>query len=70
MSGKESETLEKLSALFLRTDYIRYAAGSIDSMLLPAEEHKAEFIDGEKKSLIEMSLNILDGLECGTTEGK
>lgn len=70
LSGKESETLEKLSALFLRTDYIRYAAGSIDSMLLPAEEHKAEFIDGEKKSLIEMSLNILDGLECGTTEGK
>lgn len=59
----EFDALEVLSTLFIRTDYIRYAMGSIDSQLLPIESHQAEFLPNEKKELIEKTNSIIDIFE-------
>lgn len=63
MSGSQESAVEKLTGLFVRTDYIRFASGSIDSKMLPMEEHKAGFVDGEKKSLIASTHKIIDAFE-------
>lgn len=60
-----SEAIESLVCLFVRTDYIRFAAGSIDSSLLPAETHQALFVKGEKKSMVLETCRIIDLLEKG-----
>ena len=49
----------------MRTDYIRFASGSIDSKLLPAETHQALFVENEKKSMVAETYKIIDLLEKG-----
>lgn len=66
--GKELEAIEELSSIFIRTDYIRFASGSIDSQLLPAELHQAVFAENERKSIVEKSFKIIDVFEHGTNE--
>ena len=55
--------LTEISSLFVRTDYIRYARGSLDSFLLPQKEHQAAFLNGEKKQIVTSSLSYIDSLE-------
>ena len=43
--------LDDLTSAFIRTDYIRYAHGSIDESLEPKTEHEANLAQGERKSL-------------------
>ena len=43
--------LDDLTSAFIRTDYIRYAHGSIDESLEPKTEHEANLVQGERKSL-------------------
>ncbi|HBP09538.1 MULTISPECIES: hypothetical protein [unclassified Treponema] len=62
---KVCEAIESLSCFFVRTDYIRFASGSIDSKLLPAETHQALFVKNEKKSMIVETCKIIDLLEKG-----
>ena len=42
LDEKEESVVMSICAMFVRTDYIRFAQGSIDSKLLPSNEHKAE----------------------------
>ncbi len=65
---KEFDAIEELSSIFIRTDYIRFASGSIDSQLLPAELHQAVFAENERKSIIEKSFKIIGVFEHGTNE--
>lgn len=63
MSDRQERAVEDLTAHFVRTNYIRFASGSIDSKMLPVEEHQAGFMKGEKKSLILSTHKIIDAFE-------
>ena len=68
ISGKITEfaqkmRIEELTSLFRRTDYIRYAAGSIDSRLLPPSKHDAVLLSGEREELVETLCNAISFLE-------
>lgn len=69
MSEKQEKAVEELTAHFVRTNYIRFASGSIDSKMLPAEEHQAGFVNGEKKSLILSTHKIIDAFEKEEIDG-
>ena len=63
ISDEQENAVMTLVSLFTRTDYIRFAANSIDSKLEPAEDHLAAFSSGERKSLIYWTLDSIRGLE-------
>lgn len=63
MTDRQEENIDLLTSLFVRTDYIRFAEGSIDSKMLPMEEHQASFLKGEKKSMISSMHGIIDTFE-------
>ena len=44
--------LDDLTSMFIRTDYIRYAHGSLDESREPKSEHEAHLVQGERKSLV------------------
>lgn len=56
-------SVEDLSAMFIRTDYIRYAHDSIDSQLYPPQEHQAILVKTERKSLSEMVIKAINCFE-------
>lgn len=57
--------IEELIALFRRTDYIRYAVGSLDSKLLPPAKHDVVLLDGERKEMVDTVCNAIAFLERG-----
>ena len=56
-------SIEDLVAMFVRTDYIRYAHDSIDSQLYPPSEHQAALVKTERKSLTDMVIKAIDCFE-------
>lgn len=52
-------SVQDLTSMLIRTDYIRYAHDSIDSQLYPPAEHQAKLANGERKSLSEMVLKAI-----------
>ena len=52
-------SVEDLTSMFIRTDYIRYAHDSIDSQLYPPAEHQAKLASYERKSLSDMALKAI-----------
>lgn len=56
-------SVQDLTSMFIRTDYIRYAHDSIDSQLYPPAEHQAKLAGGERKSLAEMVLKAISVFE-------
>ena len=56
-------SLEELSRFFIRTDYIKFAHGSLDSHLLPQEEHAAAFQKTERATIITRSILSINKLE-------
>ena len=56
-------SVEDLAAMFVRTDYIRYAHDSIDSQLYPPVEHQAALVKTERKSLSDMVIKAIDCFE-------
>lgn len=64
LSAGQENAVDYLTALFIRTDYIRYAQGSIDSRLLPVEEHSAAFAKGERKNMVDTSCQTIARLEA------
>lgn len=52
-------SVEDLTSMFIRTDYIRYAHGSIESQLYPPAEHQAKLAPTERKSLADMTLKAI-----------
>ena len=53
--------VEDITAMFVRTDYIRYAHDSIDSRLYPPSEHQAALVESERKTLSDM---IIKSINC------
>lgn len=56
---KKVRASSQVAKIFLRTDYIRFASGSIDSRLFPAEEHEACFLPGETKQIVKESVKLM-----------
>ncbi len=56
-------TIEPLVSLFVRTDYIRFANGSLDSRTTPLEENSAALLKGERESIIELSIHCIQNFE-------
>lgn len=63
MSDSAIENVEELISVFYRADYIRFAAGSIDSKRLPVQEFSAELQDGEAKKLLNQIRKIINCFE-------
>lgn len=61
-------SVEDLAAMFVRTDYIRYAHDSIDSQLYPPSEHQAALVKTERKSLTEMVIKAIDCFETNEAQ--
>lgn len=55
--------IDELAAMFVRTDYIRYAHDSIDSQLYPPAEHQAALVKHERRQLSEMVIDAIDTFE-------
>lgn len=66
---EQENAVSSLTSLFIRTDYIRFAGGSIDSRMLPAAEHEAVFTPGERNSIIALSCQVIAALESSAKEG-
>ncbi|MCR5318850.1 MAG: hypothetical protein K6E22_11540 [Treponema sp.] len=64
MSGEQEDSVISLTSLFTRTDYIRFARNSIDSRLLPSEEHEAAFYPGEKEVIAKLTIDAISNLEA------
>lgn len=56
-------SVEDLTSMFIRTDYIRYAHDSIESQLYPPAEHQAKLAANERKSLTDMTLKAINLFE-------
>ena len=52
-------SVEDLTSMLIRTDYIRYAHDSIESQLYPPAEHQAKLAANERKSLAGMALKAI-----------
>lgn len=52
-------SVEDLTSMFIRTDYIRYAHDSIESQLYPPAVHQAKLASSERKSLTDMVLKAI-----------
>lgn len=63
MSDSAIENVEELISVFYRADYIRFAAGSIDSKRLPVQEYSAELQEGEAKKLLNQIRKIINCFE-------
>ncbi len=63
LSGETASCVEDVAAIFVRTDYIRYAHDSIDSQLYPPAEHQAVLMDYERRDITERVLKIIDVFE-------
>lgn len=63
LTDAQDNAIEYIVNIFIRTDYIKFANGSIDSRLLPLEEHEAVLLDGERKKIVEMSESAIIRLE-------
>ena len=59
--------IEELISLFHRTDYIRYAIGSLDSKLLPPAQHEAALLSGEREEMCETVCKAIVCLEGGVS---
>jgi len=66
--GKAATNVEEMCAMFTRCDYIKFAAGSIDSRLLPIEDHAAMFTEEERKGLVQNMIQIVDDLTSDEIE--
>lgn len=58
-----SSAVDDLTAMFVRTDYIRYAHDSIDSQLYPPQEHQAALIKNERANLTTLVIGAIEKFE-------
>ena len=63
MSLKKQSAAESFAGILHRTDYIRYARGSIDSSREPADMYQAKLGDGERRSLISIVKENVEAFE-------
>ncbi len=65
MSDFLQETVASVVAIFHRSDYIRFAQGSLDSKRLPADKYATVLQQDERSTLIASSRNIIKAFETG-----
>lgn len=58
-SENQEEGAFLIQEIFIRTDYIRFAAGSIDSKKLPEEKWQTSLLKDEKASLVEKGSKVI-----------
>ena len=63
LSLGQSISVENLTNLFVRLDYIRFAKDSIDSMRLPENQYKAAFDTGERERTVKSLQEIISFFE-------
>lgn len=63
LSESKGDALEEIMQSFIRTDYIRFAFGSLDSQTFPREEHEAVFLAGEKENLVKRTVKDIETFE-------
>jgi hypothetical protein len=63
ISDKKLQAAEILTSVMSRTDYIRYAHDSIDSMRQPSEQYEAKLGNTEREQLINMIRRAVDSFE-------
>jgi hypothetical protein len=63
MSLKKQNAAESFAGILHRTDYIRYARGSIDSSREPADMYQAKLGDGERRSLLSIVKENVEAFE-------
>ena len=63
MSEKSQSGAMSLAAVLRRTDYVRYARGSIDSKKEPAEQFAADLKTDERASLIRIVRDAVERFE-------
>lgn len=68
MSEAAEKAAEDIVSIFVRTNYIRFASGSIDSKRLPAEEYQASFLSGERTKIVITLRKAINRLEKGGEE--
>lgn len=68
LSQEQEDIITELASYFRRTDYIRFAVGSVDSELLPVETHQALFAENERAQLVQHTEQIVRSLEDRDTK--
>ncbi len=63
MSEDRTEKSEEITGIFFRTDYIRFASGSLESERFPSSENAASFQDGERKRILEKGKEVIFAFE-------
>ena len=63
LSEERMEVAEEIEGAFRRTDYIRYAQGSLDSQKFPSSEFAAVFQEGERKRILESARSLVNAFE-------
>lgn len=63
MSEDRTEKSEEITGIFFRTDYIRFAEGSLESERFPSSENSASFQDGERKRILEKGREVIFSFE-------
>ena len=59
VGGFALDNFEAIVEIFTRTDYIRFARGSLEAKRLPAERFAAAFRDGEREELLATSRAVI-----------
>lgn len=59
LSGKKQICIEDMCSMFRRCDYVKFAYGSIDSKLLPIEDHAAVFSETERKTFVDKMIAVI-----------
>lgn len=68
LNENTEEAVEDIVSAFVRTNYIRFASGSIDSKRLPVEEYQASFLPGERTKMVITLRKAINRLEKGGEE--
>lgn len=63
LSDKKRRAAEEITAVMFRTDYIRYAHDSIDSMRQPADQYEARLGGTERVQLLAVIRSAVDSIE-------
>ena len=63
MSERQQTAALSMSAVLRRTDYVRFARGSADSLREPSDQYAAQFADDERNSLLRIVRDAVERFE-------
>ncbi|MCH5290293.1 MAG: hypothetical protein J1D88_00845 [Treponema sp.] len=63
LSSFQENAAIQVYSLFVRTDYIRYAQGSLDSRQIPQSKHEACFAEDERQQVVDQTIQCVADFE-------